>query len=127
MVRYCRKKTIPLGQDRAGPSAFILKEKDNGFLSVNWPGKYSSLPELEQIKKCQHDYYGKLVALKVLKKEPSTGQKKAARFAVIPVGKTENALKEEMQHALETWGFDHQHDPSYAGIFELPRRIPTSC
>lgn len=117
VVRYCRKRTIPFGQDRAGPGAFILNKDDNGFLSVNWLGKYSSVSELEQAKKCQQDYYKKLVALGV---QLSEGQKKAARFAVIPVGKTEMALQAEMQLALEIWGFQYEHDPSYAGIFKLP-------
>ncbi|MBF0341062.1 MAG: hypothetical protein HQL95_08900 [Magnetococcales bacterium] len=114
LLRYCRNKQVVDGDIQ--PGAFMLRSSDNGFLSTNWLGRYSELKEPEQIKRCSNDYYNKL-SIKLRDKE-----KRAARFAMIPVGKTVDAFKKEMNSALEAWHLRHTEfdDPSYAGLYALP-------
>lgn len=117
VLRYCRKKKVVRETGKAHPSAFILEEKDKGYLSVNWLGKYANCSEEKQVRKCQNAYFTKMEKRGMIFSDTN---KKASRFAVIPVGITEKHLATEMQLAIETWGFNHHGDPSHAGIFKLP-------
>lgn len=100
-ARYCPPKTAPEGQP--SPTSFMLRDKKDNSLSINWMEYYGGNDRLIQIAEIRENIELKLA---------STGV-----FAILNVGNVVDTIDAEYKKKLEILHDPTDVDPSHSGIY----------